>query len=138
MSENLNWLDQLKNSFRGFEPEVTGDWGRMKQELDALNSGASDEMQRRMRNAQRIAAGATAIAAGMALWVMTPTLLEEDRQEDPVMLRWWMDTGWRQLRTMFPVPPPRSSHLQEMKAICVHLPVPERPIPFIVDYPALP
>ena len=51
MSENLNWLDQLKNSIRGFEPEVTGDWGRMKQELDALNSGASDEMQRRMRNA---------------------------------------------------------------------------------------
>ena len=44
MSENLNWLDQLKNSFRGFEPEVTGDWGRMKQELDALNAGASDEM----------------------------------------------------------------------------------------------
>ena len=59
MSENLNWVDQLKNSFRGFEPEVTGDWGRMKQELDAFNAGASDEMQRRMRNAQRIAAGAT-------------------------------------------------------------------------------
>ena len=77
MSENLNWVDQLKNSFRGFEPEVTGDWGRMKQELDAFNAGASDEMQRRMRNAQRIAAGATAIAAGMALWMMTPTLLEE-------------------------------------------------------------
>ena len=57
MSENLNWVDQLKNSFRGFEPEVTGDWGRMKQELDVFNAGASDEMQRRIRNAQRIAAG---------------------------------------------------------------------------------
>lgn len=79
MSEDLNWLNQLKNSFRGFEPEVTGNWGRIKQELDALNSGVSDEMQRRMRSAQRFAAGATAIAAGMALWVMTPALLEEEQ-----------------------------------------------------------
>ena len=49
----------------------------MKRELDAFNAGASNEMQRRIRNAQRIATGATAIAAGMALWMMTPTLLEE-------------------------------------------------------------
>ena len=121
MSENLNWLDQLKNSFRGFEPEVTGDWGRMKQELDALNSGASDEMQRRMRNAQRIAAGATAIAAGMALWVMTPTLLEEEQagESDDVAV---VDGHGGEASSN------EASHLQEMKAICVHLPVPERPI----------
>ena len=78
MSENLNWLDQLKKSFQGFEPEVSGDWKRMEQNLDALNAGTTNEMARRMRNAQRIAIGATAIAAGMALWVITPTILEEE------------------------------------------------------------
>jgi PKD repeat protein len=78
MSENLNWLDQLKRSFQGFEPEVTGDWKRMEQNLDAINAGTTNEMARRMRNAQRIAVGATAIAAGMALWVITPTILEEE------------------------------------------------------------
>lgn len=78
MSENLNWLDQLKKSFQGFEPEVSGDWKRMEQDLDALNAGTTNEMARRMRNAQRIAIGATAIAAGMALWVITPTILEEN------------------------------------------------------------
>lgn len=78
MSENLNWLDQLKKSFQGFEPEVSGDWKRMEQNLDALNAGTTNEMARRMRNAQRIAIGATAIAAGMALWVITPTILEDE------------------------------------------------------------
>ena len=78
MSENLNWLDQLKRSFQGFEPDVTGDWKRMEQNLDALNAGSTNEMARRMRNAQRIAVGATAIAAGMALWVIAPTILEEE------------------------------------------------------------
>ena len=78
MSENLNWLDQLKRSFQGFEPEVTGDWKRMEQNLDAINAGTTNEMARRMRNAQRIAVGATAIAAGMALWVIAPTILEEE------------------------------------------------------------
>lgn len=78
MSENLNWLDQLKRSFQSFEPEVTGDWMRMEQNLDALHAGTTNEMVRRMRNAQRIAVGATAIAAGMALWVITPTILEEE------------------------------------------------------------
>ena len=78
MSENLNWLDQLKKSFQGFEPEVTGDWKRLEQKLDALNAVTTNEMARRMRNAQRIAVGATAIAAGMALWVITPTILEEE------------------------------------------------------------
>ena len=78
MSENLNWLDQLKRSFQGFEPEVTGDWKRMEQNLDASNAGTTNEMARRMRNAQRIAVGATAIAAGMALWVIAPTILEEE------------------------------------------------------------
>ena len=78
MSENLNWLDQLKKSFQGFEPEVKGDWKLMEKELDAADAGETNEMARRMRNAQRIAAGATAIAAGMALWVLTPTIIEED------------------------------------------------------------
>jgi PKD repeat protein len=78
MSENLNWLDQLKKSFQGFEPEVTGDWKHMEQRLDAADAGTTNEMARRMRNAQRIAIGATAIAAGMALWVITPTILEEE------------------------------------------------------------
>ncbi|MAI23953.1 MAG: hypothetical protein CL828_07840 [Crocinitomicaceae bacterium] len=78
MSENLNWLNQLKKSFQGFEPEVTGDWKQMENQLDAADAGTTNEMARRMRNAQRIAAGATAIAAGMALWVVVPTLIEED------------------------------------------------------------
>lgn len=78
MSENLNWLDQLKRSFKGFEPEVTGDWKRMEQELDTTDAGTTNEMARRMQKAQRIAAGATAIAAGMVLWVLLPTLIEEN------------------------------------------------------------
>ena len=78
MSENLNWLDQLKKSFQGFEPEVTGDWKHMEQRLDAADAGSTNDMARRMRNAQRIAVGATAIAAGMAIWVLTPTIIEED------------------------------------------------------------
>ncbi len=77
MSENLNWLDQLKNSFQGFEPEVTGDWKQMERELDAVQAGGESQMARRMRNAQRMAVGATAVAAGMALWIFAPTLLEE-------------------------------------------------------------
>lgn len=80
MSENLNWLDQLKNSFQGFEPEVTGDWKLMEQNLDATDVGTTNELARRMRNAQRIAAGATAIAAGMALWLLTPTNMDEDKE----------------------------------------------------------
>ena len=79
MIENVNWLEQMKRSFQGFEPEVTGDWKRMEQNLDALKAGTTNEMVRRMRNAQRIAVGATAIAAGMALWVIAPTILEEER-----------------------------------------------------------
>jgi len=81
MSENLNWLDQLKKTFNGFEPEVVGDWTRMERELDAADAGTSNDMARRMRNAQRIAAGATAIAAGMAFWVMSPALIEEEGAE---------------------------------------------------------
>lgn len=78
MSENLNWLDQLKRSFQGFEPEVTADWKRIEQKLDAADAGTGNDMARRMRNAQRIAVGASAIAAGMALWVLSPTIMEED------------------------------------------------------------
>lgn len=51
MSENLNWLNQLKKSFQGFEPEVTGDWKQMENQLDAADAGTTNEMARRMRNA---------------------------------------------------------------------------------------
>ena len=76
MSENLNWIDQLRKSFNSFEPEVTGDWKRMEGQLDALGHSDGGDMARKMKNAQRIAVGATAIAAGMAFWVLVPTIME--------------------------------------------------------------
>lgn len=76
MSENLNWIDQLRKSFNAFEPEVTGDWKRMEGQLDALGHSDGGDMARKMKNAQRIAVGATAIAAGMAFWVLVPTITE--------------------------------------------------------------
>ena len=135
MSENLNWVDQLKNSFRGFEPEVTGDWGRMKQELDAFNAGASDEMQRRMRNAQRIAAAQPRSAWH---WMMTPTLLEEGHSGGSGDIAVMDGHGVEAFSNDALVPPRRSSHLQEMKAIFLHLLVPERPIRSSWICPALP
>ena len=76
MSKNLNWIDQLRKSFNAFEPEVSGDWKRMEGQLDALGHSDGGDMARKMKNAQRIAVGATAIAAGMAFWVLVPTITE--------------------------------------------------------------
>ena len=80
MSENLNWIDQLRKSFNAFEPEVTGDWKRMEGQLDALGHSDGGDMARKMKNAQRIAVGATAIAAGMAFWVLVPTITESTEE----------------------------------------------------------
>ena len=79
-----------------------------------------------MRNAQRIAAGATAIAAGMALWVMTPTILEEERATGirDVAVVDNTEASANDAKAMLLHPPPLSFHLQAMNAICVHLPVP--------------
>lgn len=78
MSEKLNWVDELRKSFQGFEPEVSGDWKHMERDLDKIDSVSSYDMARRVRNAQRIAVSAAAIAAGMALWVFSPTLTDKD------------------------------------------------------------
>ena len=80
MSENLNWIDQLRKSFKAFEPEVTGDWNRMEGQLDALEHSEGGDMARKMKNAQRIAVGATAIAAGMAFWMLAPTITESTEE----------------------------------------------------------
>lgn len=80
MSENLNWIDQLRKSFNAFEPEVTGDWKRMEGQLDALEHSNGGDMARKMKNAQRIAVGATVIAAGMAFWMLAPTITESTEE----------------------------------------------------------
>lgn len=77
MSENLNWIDQLRKSFNGYEPDVKGDWSQMEHQLNALDNVNGSDMARRFKNAQRVAIGATAIAAGMAFWMFAPVVLED-------------------------------------------------------------
>jgi hypothetical protein len=82
MSEQLNWIQQLRKSFEGFEPNVTGDWNQMEQRIDAAEAGQHSDLTRRVKNAQRVAAGATAIAAGMAFWMIAPMITEEPIEVD--------------------------------------------------------
>lgn len=82
MSEHLNWIQQLRKSFEGFEPNVMGDWTQMEQRLDAAEAGQHSDLTRRVKNAQRVAAGATAIAAGMAFWMIAPMITEEPIEVD--------------------------------------------------------
>lgn len=77
MSEKLNWIHQLRKSFEGFEPNVTGDWSQMEQRLNGAEAGQHSDLARRMKNAQRVAIGATAIAAGMSFWMLAPMITEE-------------------------------------------------------------
>ena len=79
MKEILNWTEKLRRNFEGFEPNVKGDWNAMERRLDASgHSSYQSEIVRRMKSAQRFAFGASAIAAGLALWVLLPTLNESD------------------------------------------------------------
>jgi len=77
MSENLNWLDRLKNSFDGFEPNVQSNWNAFESRLDDLMQGGGDlDLMRQVKSAQRFAIGATSVAAGLALWMASPWLIE--------------------------------------------------------------
>ena len=77
MSEKLNWIQQLRKSFDGFEPNVKSDWSQMEQRLDGAEAGQHSDLARRMKKAQRAAIGATAIAAGMSFWMLAPMITEE-------------------------------------------------------------
>ena len=77
MSENLNWIDRLKNSFDGFEPDVQSNWPAFESRLDNLmKSGEDLDLVRQVKSAQRFAIGATTVAAALALWMASPWLLE--------------------------------------------------------------
>jgi len=77
MSENLNWLDRLKNSFDGFEPNVQSNWSAFESRLDGMVKSSGDtELKRQVKSAQRFAIGATTVAAGLAIWMASPWLLE--------------------------------------------------------------
>ena len=80
MSENLNWIQQLRNSFEGFEPSVKGDWSQMERRINAAEAGQHSDLARRVKNAQRVSVGATAIAAGMAFWMLAPIITVESNE----------------------------------------------------------
>ena len=83
MSENLNWLDRLKNSFDGFEPNVQSNWSAFESKLDGLVKSSGDtELMRQVKSAQRFAFGATTVAAGLALWMVSPWLFELSEENE--------------------------------------------------------
>ncbi|MDA0912525.1 MAG: PKD domain-containing protein [Bacteroidetes bacterium] len=73
MSENLNWLNNIRKAFDGFEPDVKGNWNSINRELDQLSNGATQQLDllRRMKMARRVAIGATVVATSMTVWVAT-------------------------------------------------------------------
>lgn len=73
MSENLNWLNNIRKAFDGFEPDVKGNWNSINRELDLLSNGQTHQLNllRRMKMAKRVAIGATAVATSMTIWVAT-------------------------------------------------------------------
>ena len=79
MSENLNWIDRLRQSFESFEPKVNGNWNAMQKRLDVSGYSASElDMVSRVKAAQRFAFGASVVAAGLALWMVIPKVAEQD------------------------------------------------------------
>ena len=79
MSENLNWIDRLRQSFENFEPKVEGNWNAMQKRLDVSGYSASElDMVRRVKAARRFAYGASVVAAGLALWMVIPEVAEQE------------------------------------------------------------
>ncbi|MDG2208939.1 MAG: PKD domain-containing protein [Flavobacteriales bacterium] len=72
----LNIDNRLKDVFDGFEPAVKGNWGALEQKLNQGSLAVQDQMIRRVRVAQRFAITATAVAAGLAFWMVYPVISE--------------------------------------------------------------
>lgn len=68
--------DRMAEAFDGFEPEVQGHWGDLEKQLDAQSTVQDVDMVKRVRSAERFAIGATAVAAGLTLWMAYPIISE--------------------------------------------------------------
>ena len=68
--------DRMTEAFEGFEPEVQGQWSDLEQQLDAQGTVQDVDMVKRVRSAERFAIGATAVAAGLTLWMAYPLISE--------------------------------------------------------------
>ncbi len=68
--------DRMTEAFDGFEPEVQGQWSDLEQQLDAQGTVQDVDMVKRVRSAERFAIGATAVAAGLTLWMAYPLISE--------------------------------------------------------------
>ena len=68
--------DRMAEAFDGFEPEVQGQWSDLEQQLDAQGTVQDVDMVKRVRSAERFAIGATAVAAGLTLWMAYPLISE--------------------------------------------------------------
>ena len=66
----------MAEAFDGFEPEVQGHWGDLEKQLDAQSTVQDVDMVKRVRSAERFAIGATAVAAGLTLWMAYPIISE--------------------------------------------------------------
>lgn len=81
----LNIDNRLKDVFDGFEPAVEGNWGALEQRLNQGSLAAQDQMIRRIRVAQRFAIGATAVAAGLAFWMVYPVIVETTEENSSLV-----------------------------------------------------
>ena len=80
--KNSSIEDKMAQAFDGFEPEVQGQWSHVESKLDAQLASQNGDMANRVRSAQRFAIGATAVAAGLSLWMAYPILVETIVGED--------------------------------------------------------
>lgn len=88
MSENLNWFDKVKEVFDGFEPDAQPNWDLIEKRLDQWGNGQQvhDEIAKRARTAERFAIGATALAAGLALWISIPYVFDDEEVGSSVLV----------------------------------------------------
>ena len=79
MNGNLNWTERLRELLEGYEPNVRGDWNALQTKLDAGSRASMEsDLVRRVRSAQRIAIGATAVAASLVIWTVAPVVWHEE------------------------------------------------------------
>tara|TARA_B110000503_G_scaffold140326_1_gene230898 strand:+ start:328 stop:1695 length:1368 start_codon:yes stop_codon:yes gene_type:complete len=73
---NSSIEDKMAQAFDAFEPEVQGDWSSVESKLDAQVVPEKSDVTSRIRAAERFAIGATAVAAGLTLWISYPFILD--------------------------------------------------------------
>ena len=120
--------DRMTEAFEGFEPEVQGQWSDLEQQLDAQGTVQDVDMVKRVRSAERFAIGATAVAAGLTLWMAYPLIsestvdtggqvttvvineVEDDGLPTEHITRFNNDLGWESGMKMDPEAPVSGSH----------------------------